>query len=220
VHCDGAWLLLDCPHPIRKVLYDSGTGLDVGDLLATVVTHLHADHASGLEGLGFFSHFALGRRARLLAHPDVLRDLWPHHLQAGMGRLIDATHHHGHDHAFDDYFDATELDEDHAVQIGPFRIECRRTIHHIPTFALRIHGGGRCLGWSADTAFDPTLIAWLGQADRIVHETNLGAHTPYEELAALPAELRDRMWLVHYPDDFDVGASTIACLEQGRRYDV
>jgi len=218
VHAEGKTLLIDCPHPIRRVLGDGG--LDVDDVLAVALTHLHADHASGLEGFGFFSHFVLGRRAQLLCHPEVLADLWPGHLRGGMRQLIDAEHHRPHAHELADFFDVTEVTEDHAVQVGPFHVEVRRTIHHIPTFALRITAGGRQLGWSSDTAFDPSLIAWLGEADRVVHETNHGAHTPYASLAALPEALRDRMWVTHYPDDFDLRGSVIEPLRQGRTYDV
>ncbi|HLM42348.1 MAG TPA: ribonuclease Z, partial [Myxococcaceae bacterium] len=107
-----------------------------------------------------------------------------------------------------------------AVHFGPFSIECRRTYHHLPTTALRIRAAGRSLGYSADTAFDEDLIQWLAEADLVVHETNYGVHTPYEKLAALPAELRAKMRLIHYPDDFDLGASNIEPLVQGRRYTV
>ena len=73
---------------------------------------------------------------------------------------------------------------------------------------------------TTDTAFDEGLIKWLSEADLMIHETNYGVHTPYEKLAALPAELRARMRLIHYPDDFDTGASVIEPLAQGRRYTV
>ena len=80
------------------------------------------------------------------------------------------------------------------------------------------------LGYSADTAYDPTLIEWLDDADLIVHETttmiHTGVHTPYEKLAALPESLRSKMRLTHYPDDFDVNASVIEPLRQGRIYEV
>jgi len=218
VHAEGQTLLVDCPHPIRRVLGDGG--LDVGDVLAVALTHLHADHASGLEGFGFYSHFVLGRRARLLCHPEVHAELWPGHLRGGMRQLIDARAHARHAHELADFFAVTELSETTAVQVGPFRIEARRTIHHIPTFALRIEAGGRRLGWSSDTAFDPSLIAWLCESDRVVHETNLGAHTPYERLAALPREVRDKLWLTHYPDDFDLDGSVIEPLRQGQTYRV
>jgi ribonuclease BN (tRNA processing enzyme) len=88
----GQWLLLDCPHPIRKILHEGGLRalgrpLDVGDLAGVAVTHLHADHSCGLEGLGFYSHFVLGRRIPLLVHPEVGARLWER-LAAGMERLL------------------------------------------------------------------------------------------------------------------------------------
>ncbi len=210
-------LLVDCPHPIRRVMADAGGLLDVGDLDGLVVTHCHADHVSGVEPLLFYAHFVLRRKLPVLAHPQVLHDLWAHHLRAGMHELLlpDGTRRAL---TFEDVAVPIPLSEDSPTSLGGFDIAVRRTVHHVPTFALRIDDGEASLGWSADTAFDPSLVAWLAEADRFVHETNLGVHTPYERLAALPAALRARMWLVHYPDDFDVDASAIEPLRQGRVY--
>lgn len=75
---------------------------------------------------------------------------------------------------------------------------------------------GGSSGYSSDPAFDPALIAFLEPADLIIHETNYGpAHTPYASLATLPADLRARMRLIHYPDGFDVEGSNIAALREG-----
>ena len=94
----------------------------------------------------------------------------------------------------------------------------------MPTFALRVAVGGRVLGFSADTAYDPGLIEWLSAADLIVHEAtsmaHSGAHTPYAKLAALPESLRSKMRLTHLPDDFDAGSSVIEPLREGRVYEV
>lgn len=220
----GRWLLIDCPHPIRKMMREAGeeagTPLDVASIDAIVLTHLHADHCSGLEGFGYFSHFVLRRRAHLVAHPDVVGRLWSGCLAAGMEQLIDAREHRPHAMQCDDYFEHTPLDTTRVVRVGPFEVASRMTTHHIPTTALRVRAGGRTLGYSADTAWDPGLIDWLSDADLIVHETNYGAHTPYARLAALPAELRARMRLIHYADDFALGDSAIEPLIQGRRYTV
>ncbi len=116
----------------------------------------------------------------------------------------------------DDFIEITELDESGPVQFGPFAIECRRTIHPVPTFALRIGAGGRTLGLSSDTAFDPDLIAWLAGADVIVHEANRGIHTAYEQLVALPEDVRRKLRLTHYADDFDTSSSAIEPLVPGR----
>lgn len=224
VEAEGAWLLVDCPHPIRKILREASLpenlGLDVGSFAAVVVTHLHADHSSGLEGFGYFSHFVLHQKALLAAHPLVLADLWHGHLEAGMKQLLPSPQADPAPMALADYFRLQPLDEAAPVALGPFLVECRRTIHHIPTVALRIRAGGRCLGYSADTAFDPDLIAWLDEADLIFHETNLGVHTPYERLAELPERLRAKMRLIHYTDFFDLEASNIEPLRQGRVYAV
>ena len=223
---DGAWLLIDCPHPIRKMMAEAsaaaGVSLDVGDLAGAVVTHLHADHASGLEGLGYFAFFVLGRRLPLLSHPEVARRLWDGHLAAGMEQLLPAVGQPFREMGLEDYFQPAPLDEERPVQLGPFSIECRRTIHHIPTTALRISAGGRTLGHSADTAFDPALIEWLGAADLVLHETNYGVHTPFADLAGLPAGLRARMRLLHYPDQLDLeeAARSIRPLRQGELVDV
>lgn len=224
LEAEGQVLLVDCPHPIRKMMREaqasSGVALDVDRVSGLVLTHLHADHSSGVEGLGYFSFFVLQRKLRLLAHPKVAHRLWEGHLAAGMEDLIRQPGGAPQRHGFDDYFEPLALSTETSVRFGPFTLEARMTYHHVPTTALRIRAGGRCLGYSADTAYDEGLLSWLGEADLVVHETNYGVHTPYAKLAALPPELRARMRLIHYPDEFDLGASVIEPLAQGRRYSV
>jgi ribonuclease BN (tRNA processing enzyme) len=215
----GQWLLVDCPHPIRKILRESGAlagvELDVGDLAGVVITHLHADHASGLEGLAYFSHFVLQRRLPLLIHPAAAGRLWEGCLAAGMEQLLPAVGEPVLAKELDDYFELRPLDEHAPARLGPFEITCRRTIHHIPTTAIRVRAGARTFAYSADTAFDPTLIQWLDEGDQIVHETNHGVHTPYERLAELEPRLRSKMRLIHYPDGFDEEERVIPCLHEG-----
>jgi ribonuclease BN (tRNA processing enzyme) len=216
------WLLVDCPHPIRKMMREAsqtaGVSVTADKIEAVVLTHLHADHSSGLEGLAYFSYFLLRRKLKVIAHPRVLARLWEGHLAAGMEQLLPAVGADFVSKKLEDYLEPIPLDEGAPLELGPFTIDARLTIHHIPTTAVRLRAGGRALGVSADTAFDPSLIAWLGEADLVVHETNHGVHTPYAKLAELPAETRAKMRLVHYPDEFDVDASVIEALRQGARY--
>lgn len=217
-------VLVDCPHPIQKMMREaslaSGVEITPKRIDAVFLTHLHADHCSGLEGLGYWTFFVEKRRLPLYLHRDVLAELWQGHLAAGMSQLLPGVGKPLVHMGLHDYFDVHLLDDDAEVTCGPFTLECRKTIHHVPTTALRIRAGGRTLGHSADTAFDPSLIEWLSPADLVVHETNYGVHTPYADLAALPAELRAKLRLVHYPDDFDLAASTIEPLYEGRVYEV
>lgn len=220
----GHWLLVDCPHPIRKLMREAALNaqveLDIGHIGAVVLTHQHADHASGLEGFGFYNRFLLGRRTRLLMHPSVGAGLWPENLAGGMRWVVQGRDEAPLERTFADFFDSTELSETVPVEVGPFSIVCRPTVHSVPTTALFITAGGRTLGYSADTAFDPQLLEWLAPADLIVHESNPGLlHSPFEQLAALPAALRAKMRVIHCPDSFDIEAvHAIEPLRQGRLY--
>jgi ribonuclease BN (tRNA processing enzyme) len=223
VEADGRWLLVDCPHPLRKILREAsaraGVALDAGSFEAVVVTHLHADHCAGLEGIGYYGRFVLGTRPRLAAHPSVLARVWDGRLAAGMDELTDPATWRPIPMALGDYFEPLALDDARPVEVGPFTVECRRTRHHVPTYALRIRGGGRTLGLSADTTFDRGLVDWLAEADLVIHETGPGIHASYAELSALPAPLRARMRLIHYPDAFEPDGA-IEPLAEGRRYTV
>ena len=221
VTADDYTILVDCPHPIRKMMHETGVEPkpDIGDVDAVVLTHLHADHVSGLEGFLFFSRFHLRKKGVVAAHERVLESLWPHHLVGGMGNL----HVDGHRRTLtlDEYAETIALDDRVATDLGPCSVACRRTIHHIPTYALKISVGGVTLGYSADTTYDPELIEWLlGDSDLVIHETNEGIHTPYEKLRALPEADRKRMRLIHYPDELDPEKSAIECLTQGERYTI
>jgi ribonuclease BN (tRNA processing enzyme) len=216
---DGGALLIDCPHPIRKVLREasvrSGRAIDIADLTACALTHLHGDHASGVEGLLWFAKFALGKRMTLALHDEVRARLWDHHLAASMDQLLepDGTYTHL---ALADVADVVRLDHGGPTPVGPFTVEVRRTVHHIPTYALKVSARGRSIAFSADTAWDPALVDWLLSADLAVHEAGFGhAHTPYERLAELPAHARARLRLTHLADSFDRATSKIACLEEG-----
>src|SRR5215210_2582151 len=126
--CDGVWLLVDCPHPIRKILHEAGAKageeLDIGSFSGIVLTHLHADHASGLEGWGYFSRIVLGRRAVLLTHAEAARNL-----DAAIGHLLAAPDTAANRPRLADLFEVRLLSDGAPTSFGPFAIECRPTIH-------------------------------------------------------------------------------------------
>lgn len=212
-------LLIDSPHPIRKMLAEADPSLDIHVIDALILTHLHGDHASGVEGLAFAFHFGLRRKLPLLAHPDVAGPLWPTKLESSMDTLLQADGTPGPKLTFEDYFEHTPLSTEHVVDFGPFRIEVRLTRHHIPTYAFRVFTDQGSFGYSADTAWDSDLYHWLAECDLVVHETNLGpAHTPYADLCALPENLRLKTRLVAWHDGLKVEGGPIAPLHPGERF--
>jgi len=220
---DGCWLLIDCPHPIRKMMREAsataGVDLDAPAVHAVVLTHLHADHISGLEGLAFYNRFLLNRALRLVAHRSVSEHLWSGHLAAGMQRARQEPGLPDIEYRFEDFFDLHDVSSQQAISTGPFTISVYPAIHSLPTTAIYVEAAGRKFGYSADTAYDPGLIEWISRADLIVHEAN-GAfpHTPYQRLAELPLAIREKMHVVHCPDGFDPPGREVELLSQGRNY--
>ena len=218
-------LLVDAPPALHRALRDlslarpheAAVGLD--DIDHVLITHLHGDHVGGLEQLLFWRRFVTGKKASLYAVPEVLAGLWDTRLRGGMETLIDTPGGPPRTLTLDDYAAVVPLGPG-VTRIGDLSLEHRPTLHHIPTSAIRVRAEGRLIGYSADTAFDPGLIAWLAASDLFFHETNLGIHTPLASLVALPAETRARMRLIHYPDFHDVPTSPIACANEGERFDL
>lgn len=225
---DDFWILLDCPHPIRKMLREATTAagrvLDLPDIEAVLLSHLHADHSSGLEDFAYFSYYALKKRAKLLTHPEAAARVWDSQLAAGMDSGVEGPERKVVHRAFSEFFDLTVIPPDAPITFGPFRIESRPTLHAIPTCAYRITAGDLSLGFSADTAFDRGLIDWLAPCDLILHEgtdgPTGGVHTSVEELRALPDDLLRKVKLFHYRDAYDTSNPLPELLRQGHCYEV
>jgi ribonuclease BN (tRNA processing enzyme) len=224
VRKDDFILAVDCPDAYMRGLHDHAfphkeRALGPEDIDAMILTHLHGDHVNGLEMLACYRRFSGSGKLTLYTTPEARADLWPRRLAASIGVLWEG--HTFHTQSEADFFDMHELDWQKPIQIGPFSVQIHPTRHHIPTAALRISDGTHTLGHSCDTTFYPELIDWLADADLILHETNLGpAHTQLADLLDLPQTLRDKMLLVHYPDELAGADLSIQLAQQGARYQV
>ena len=213
-------VLIDAPDGLFRALGEashlSGVRIAPDTIDDILLTHLHADHANGLEMLGFRRW--VDRRAgkgclpRLHTPASVAARLWerlaPSMDQGGKATLAD-------------YFDVRLLPQGGACEVAGLSVRHRMTQHSIPCCGFLLQAGGRTLGWSGDTVFDPEHVAWLRGADLIVHETSESAiHTPIAALNALPAELRRKVRLIHMADGFDPACTDMRPLEAGERVTV
>lgn len=214
------YLLIDCPDLIHRAVHEAaaehGMDLHVGSIDDIILTHLHGDHCNGLEAFGFARLVMRLRgedcpRPRIHTHPAAAGRLWERLAPAMDSPLTKG----GRKSTLDDYFDLRGIVPGMKATIAGLTVECRYTIHPIPTVGLLISDGKKTLGWSGDTVFEQAHIDWLSQADVIVHEANVGpAHTQVELLNSLPQAVRRRMRITHIVDDFDQSTTDIQPLSE------
>jgi ribonuclease BN (tRNA processing enzyme) len=244
IHADGEFTLVDCPDGLRKILRQANAVSDIGVRLEKIehiiLTHLHGDHANGLEGVAFFKRFCQrGGKPRLYSIRDVFKDLWPQKLKAAMKQLylgpsegirsLSARQFQKacERMAFEDYFIPTTLRFGEINQVNNLQVEIYLVKHHVPTFGLKAAYGGKSLGYSGDTFFDPGLIEFLEDCDMIIHECDIqqnpshqGIHTDYNELVKLPESIKKKLFLIHYPDTARQIDLDLKLLQQGYVYDI
>jgi ribonuclease BN (tRNA processing enzyme) len=144
--CDGSWPGPDgagsgylVRSPTTNLLLDAGPGTfanlqrfgDPGSLDAIVISHHHPDHWTDLYGLAVHARFVTGRTGIPVFAPEGL---------AGRAHLEDST-----------VFDWHTVAGGHHIEVGDITGGFHRTDHGVETLAIRLDGGGRSLGYSADS---------------------------------------------------------------------
>jgi len=217
-------VLVDCPEPFFRMCAEaneeSGRAVEPSGLDDILLTHLHGDHANGLEALGFWRKFSLadGRTPRIHTSTEAAEGLWPR-LGPVMGRAYLPDTQKFEDYELSDYFELQSFETGSNYRIGDIEFKTRRATHLIPTFGFVATYQGRSFGYSCDTVYEPEHIEFLKDCDLIFHETGTGYHTPIEDLEALPDELRAKMRVIHLEDEF-AGSKKIASVQPRHVYKV
>ena len=212
------FVAIDCPSwPLgmyRKASEVSGITIDPGCIHDLLMTHLHTDHAGGLETLAFYRRYKAPEKGRpgLWAAPEVMARMWERLAPSMDGRLFGDTP----TSSLENFFKPGQLSLEQSTKVANLEVRVRWTVHAVPTVGMLISDGTSTLGWSGDTEFLVDHAQWLSEADLVVHECGESAkHATWAELSTLPGDLQKRMRLLHIPDEVDIPEGPMARLQDG-----
>jgi ribonuclease BN (tRNA processing enzyme) len=207
------------PNALRRV-----ARLEPADIRVMMPSHSHDDHIGGLGFLALTSRyiavpFMQRPKLRLIVTEEYERVLWERSLRGNLEwNEVDST---GKPLTLADYVEVVHPtpagNGDLArwtVDVGSIHVEIFRT-RHIPQQATTVDEAKLSYGFfvddrvffSCDSQFDPALVQHYADkgAEWFFHDVQFfpgAVHAPLADLKTLPASIRERMWLVHYADNW------------------
>ncbi|MBD3408205.1 MAG: MBL fold metallo-hydrolase [Candidatus Lokiarchaeota archaeon] len=217
------------------------TGLSPYDIEVILPTHSHGDHIGGFEQLAQMNKYVgipfMGKpKLKMVVSVEYQRILWENSLRGGLEYNEQLAH--GRVMAFTDYFDIIRPQwvehkprEIFSVDVGSISLELFRT-NHIPeqsdswsgsfiSYGLSIDGR---VFYSGDTKFDEELLdTYADHSEVLFHDVQFfpgAVHAPLYSLNTLPSKWKEKMYLVHYADNYDEQDITgfAGWTEQGHLY--
>lgn len=201
----------------KRLLIDIGTDIRFSlhtlhyshlDIDAVYVSHLHSDHAGGLEWLAltrYFDSYSLVK-PQLFADEQIIKSLWTHSLSGGLSTLEDKQA------ILSTYFNVKKIKKQRFFIWQDIRFELIRMTHYfsngqlMPCYGLLFNLNSTQVFYTADTQFCPNqLMPYYQKADLIFHDCETavvksGVHAHFNQLSALPLSVKQKMWLYHYND--------------------
>ena len=206
----GEPFLLDCGHTATRAL--NRLGLPHTNGYRILLSHLHADHIGGLEEMGFSGQFLWNRKIDLFLPASLLEWLWPHCLEGGMGQRLPGPEESFFEAELSTYFNVHALEVGETLEMGSVLVRPVPT-PHVPGrpsygFHMTERETGHAVFFTCDSKFSQRNLDQYGQEAKLIFhdcQFNGGAgaiHTRLSELVGLPEEMRNRILLCHYGDDW------------------
>ncbi len=207
-------LLVDCGTKCPQSLYDAG--LRLTDVQNYLITHSHADHIGGLEEAQLLGRYVTAQKPTMVINKTYEEILWQQSLRGGSEKseAIDLT--------FKDLWNVVRPKrlknyprETWEANIGSINVKMPRTKHYPDSAKSWRDSFWSCcviidnkILYSSDTRFDPDLLESFDRKfkfETIFHDCQLftaGIHASIDELSTLPLNLKKKIVLMHYGDNW------------------
>lgn len=191
----GSRTLIDCGVTAWESLRQ--LGLQERDIDTIFITHLHFDHAGGLEAAALHSRHFSHRKIRLLLPEPLCQSVWKEYLLGGLYNPNEGLN------TLEDYFDVVPL------RAGEPFLLCTdvwatwfRTRHIDGKFSCGLLVKD-AFAYTSDMRADLPLVEDLiaQGAAVVLHDCqmkNAVVHADYRQLCAYPAQVREKLLLMHH----------------------
>lgn len=231
-------VLIDCSSRCPTVFWEYGTPIiNVKNLL---ITHSHSDHIGGLEEVALLGRYVSKEKPRMIITKEYEEILWNFSLKGGCAfneRKINKYLE------FSDFFESIRPEKIMDTPMPILNIDFKNInfklfqTSHIPDSSKDWRDSHLSYGviidntilFTSDTKYSEDMIYGLlnefKEIKFIFHDCQFfsgGVHASYQELLNFPVDIREKMYLTHYGDnyeEFDVKKDFFGGLtEQGHYY--
>ena len=218
-------IMIDCGTKTPQALWEYG--LPVFKIDNFFITHTHADHIGGLEEVMLMNRYMMNqKRANINITKKFKKNLWNYSLRGG---AEGNENNKGKQLSFDDMW-ITKIpqkikgmeSDTWKFTVGDLNISFFRTMH-TPDTSLTWKESAWSTGliidekilFTSDTRFDPSMLDFClknWDIDTIFHDCQFfdgGVHASINELDTLNEEIKKKIVLMHYGDNWESFADRV-----------